>query len=271
MMISIIIPTYSPGEYLFECLKSIGDQTLDKEMFDVLIVLNGPKDPYFTLISDYIAKSEITISLYYSDEKGVSNARNMALENVHSDYITFIDDDDLISPVYLQRLLEYAHENSIVVSNFQAFDGELSNLQPDYLSDAYNKLRTYRRLTILNSRKFFSNVCGKLIPVALIGNVRFDKRINIGEDSVFIVEISKNVSSIRLAAQDSIYYRRMRPESASRRKIAPKELIGLTIYQIGKYISMGFRAPTKYSITLLILKIIASVKSTVITIASNYR
>ena len=47
MKISVIIPTYNPGFYIKDCLESLYAQTLDDKSFEVLIVLNGDKDPYF--------------------------------------------------------------------------------------------------------------------------------------------------------------------------------------------------------------------------------
>ncbi|MCY6324468.1 glycosyltransferase [Bacteroides fragilis] len=39
MKISVIIPTYNPGGYLFECLESVFKQTLNASEYEVLIIL----------------------------------------------------------------------------------------------------------------------------------------------------------------------------------------------------------------------------------------
>ena len=44
--ISVIIPTYRPQAWLFECLDALDRQTLPKERFEVIVALNGPADPY---------------------------------------------------------------------------------------------------------------------------------------------------------------------------------------------------------------------------------
>ena len=41
MKLSVIIPSYKPGDYLWECLDSLCNQSLDGKDFEVLIVLNG--------------------------------------------------------------------------------------------------------------------------------------------------------------------------------------------------------------------------------------
>lgn len=78
MKISIIIPTYKPDYYIWECLDSIKEQTLDKELFEVLIILNGEKEPYYNNILNYIRKNDLlNFKIVYTEKPGVSNARNI--------------------------------------------------------------------------------------------------------------------------------------------------------------------------------------------------
>lgn len=261
MKVSVVIPSYAPGEYLTECIESLEAQTLPKDMFEVLIVLNGPRDPYYDMIYNHLSKSKLSSNLIYTADKGISNARNIGLDKISSKYVAFIDDDDLISPEYLQALVEITDQQTIAISNFKTFKNEFKESTNDHLSDTYIKLKNHKQLTILNSRRFFSNVCGKMIPVSLIGTTKFDCKLKNGEDSVFIVEISKNISKIKLTADNAIYFRRLRQDSASRRKISSRDLFGVTIYEIGKYISMGIHKPQKYNILFLFFKILASLKS----------
>ena len=50
--ISIIIPTYAPGDLLWTCLDSLEQQTLGKESYEVCLVLNGDKEPYYANIKE---------------------------------------------------------------------------------------------------------------------------------------------------------------------------------------------------------------------------
>ena len=81
------------------------NQTLEKEKFEVIIVLNGPKEPFHSEITGLIS-SYPTIRLLYEEKSGVSNARNKGIEDSKGNFICFIDDDDMISPTYLESLLE---------------------------------------------------------------------------------------------------------------------------------------------------------------------
>ena len=54
MKISVIIPTYKPKEYIWECLDSLKSQTFDKKEFEIILILNGCKEPYYSEIDKYI-------------------------------------------------------------------------------------------------------------------------------------------------------------------------------------------------------------------------
>ena len=41
MEISVIIPTYKPGEYISDCLRSLEEQDFPVSDYEVIIVLNG--------------------------------------------------------------------------------------------------------------------------------------------------------------------------------------------------------------------------------------
>ena len=99
MRISVIIPSYRPEEYLYECLEAIINQTLNQNEFETLVVLNGCKEPYFEQIQKYINVHSSNIRLIQTDVPGVSNARNIGIEAAKGEYLTFVD--DIVSPVYL--------------------------------------------------------------------------------------------------------------------------------------------------------------------------
>ena len=82
MKISVIIPTYKPQAYLWECLDSLVAQTFSKEDFEVVLVLNGCTEPWKSQIQEYIdAKMKgMNVKFIHTEQGGVSNARNMGLD-----------------------------------------------------------------------------------------------------------------------------------------------------------------------------------------------
>ena len=118
MKSTIIIPTYQPGEYIYECLGSITKQTLPAADFETIIILNGPKEPYYTQIKEYVDKYDShNFTFIYTNVPGVSNARNVGLDNAKGEYITFVDDDDIISSEYLEELLAVSSPTCVGVDH----------------------------------------------------------------------------------------------------------------------------------------------------------
>lgn len=218
-MISVIIPTYRPQAYIWECLLSLATQTLPKNLYEIIIVLNGCNEPFHSQIQQYIIDylSAHQVQLIQTDTGGVSNARNLGLDAAKGDYITFIDDDDYISPTYLEELYTLADENTIVLAYPYAFNDGKPNIQLPYrITNAYDYCIKFNSQTIASkARKFFSGPWMKLIPVSCIQDRRFDTRFRNGEDSLFMFLISDKFKILTFTSKNAIYYRRYRMGSAS--------------------------------------------------------
>lgn len=255
--ISIIIPTYKPDYYIWECLDSIKNQSLDRVFFEVLIILNGDKEPYFTEIKNYIKKNELdNFKLIYSKEKGVSNARNIGIEMSQGDYIAFVDDDDYINKNYLYALFRNINKEKITLANYINFD---ENKKSKFLKKYCGQSKK-----LFKFRKHFSIVWGKLIPRWVIRDIRFNTKYKNGEDSLFMVAISKNIRFIEAINNEAIYYRRMRKNSANFKKKEKIYIIKNSYEQIKEYIS--FYHNNQYDKIFVFIRIIAIIKGMFVSV-----
>lgn len=214
ILISVIIPTYKPQEYIFQCLDSLTAQTFDNDKYEVIVILNGCCEPYYTEIDRYIKANSRNIILIHTGSGGVSNARNIGLDAARGKYIAFIDDDDYISPSYLESLYEKANDSTIVMSDVFVFkDG--SDLRIDSrMSEVYNELSHHGRQDYIKARRLFFSVWMKLIPASIIRERRFDTKFSVGEDCLFLFLISDRMGHVDFASKDAVYYRRLRQDSA---------------------------------------------------------
>lgn len=72
MKISVIVPTYKPQAYLWECLDSIYNQTFPNSDYELLLILNGCNEPHNTQIMEWISKHpDLIIQYFQIDEGGV--------------------------------------------------------------------------------------------------------------------------------------------------------------------------------------------------------
>lgn len=112
-MISIIVPVYNVEKYIDGCINSILKQTLDD--YELILVNDGSTDNSGNKCVEW-SKKDNRIKVIHQDNQGLSEARNSGLKIASGDYITFIDSDDTIAPVYLETLY----------NNAQKYDAEVS-------------------------------------------------------------------------------------------------------------------------------------------------
>jgi len=225
MKISVIIPTYKPKAYLYDCLRSLCQQTLSPQEWEVLLVLNGEHDPYRSNIETYIAEQMqgINIHLLYSEIPGVSNARNLGLDQACGEYITFIDDDDLISPSYLEELLAISSPAIVGLSNSIAFDEQSAHI-PSPFEQEYQRCHDKGLQPFYSPKKLFSVVYLKLIHKDIIANRRFDVRFANAEDSLYMFLISDRMNQVAFTSENAIYFRRIRSNGAHITKSSYKHI-----------------------------------------------
>lgn len=258
--VSIIIPTYKPGKYLSECLDSLLRQDFDSRRIEIIVVLNGCSEPYLTDITSYIKASGSTaIKLIHTEESGVSNARNIGLSYATGNKVCFIDDDDWVSPNYISQLAGKCDDDfTIVEANVKAYDEITGNISDDYLTRAFEANNVDKQTSLFKARSFLSSSCCKIIPRSIIGERRFDCRFRLGEDSLFMATVSNKIKTIRTTTPDAIYYRRVRPTSASRKGISRKDTFINSLRLSATYIKVFSHYPTQYNLLLFLSRIVAT-------------
>ena len=263
MNISVVIPTYKPQEYIFECIESLHSQTFDKTQFEILIVLNGCNQPFYSVIENYmLGKNTLwNYKLIQTDKGGVSNARNIGLKSAIGEYVCFLDDDDVISKNYLEDLYKNSSPNTIALSNAMSFTDTIGDTQSYYISNAYNALMNVEKLSINKARSFFSGPVYKLIHRSILEGVLFNEKFTNGEDSLFMFEISKRISSVRLCSPETIYYRRIRNNSATTRKRCLGERVINSLKLSVEYSKIYFRDPLQYNFWFYLTRMLATIKN----------
>src|SRR5690606_9307165 len=192
----------------------------------------------------------------YTEEKGVSNARNLGVKKTSNPYIFFLDDDDLLTVNYLEKLLLLAEPDSVIVSNVLGFRDNIENLNQDYL--CFEK--KFQSSNLVKYRKYLSNSCCKLIPRKIISDTQFDRDLFKGEDALFMFSLSHRISKIISTEPDVVYFRRIRPFSASRKKYSIPKEIKIGLQQQYRYSLVYIQNFKEYNFLLYISRILAVFK-----------
>lgn len=264
MKVSVIIPTYKPGDYFTDCLRSLGAQSLDHSDFEVIIVINGCGEPWLSQVKSLVAQylPDISTNIIHTETPGVSNARNIGIDAAKSRYITFIDDDDYISETYLQRLAEKEAPETVVFSNSISFLDSDNSFDENYVyRRAYYNVKDSENTTHLRIRRLLNSPCMKLFARECIGDSRFNCNFKLGEDSLLMFEISRNIKNVAFASDDAVYYRRVRENSASTAKRSAGKRIGHQMALLLAFSKSYFRSPFRYNLPFYLSRIVAVTKN----------
>ncbi len=128
--ITIIIPTYNRPEMLERSLLSI--KTQNKEIIEVVVCDDGSSNNNIKKNIEITKKlkKELGIEIKYLKNqriKGVSGARNFAIENSNGKWLFFLDDDDEFTENYIDYVINYLKQNgnidllwsNVIISRFQ--------------------------------------------------------------------------------------------------------------------------------------------------------
>lgn len=215
-LISIVIPIYNAEKYLEECLNSIKNQTYKN--FEVIMVNDGSKDNSETICKSFL-KSDSRFRYFTKENGGVSSARNVGLDNVEGDYITFIDSDDWVDENHLEILIDGIIKNNceVAISSYMRFintrETYLINIysnQEKYLLN-YGKMNREKFLTelpkLISINNSFNCAVSKLFSRRLVEDIRFDSNIIYAEDLDFYFKLYLKANNFIFINAETYIYR----------------------------------------------------------------
>lgn len=112
-LISVIVPCYNVEEYLPKCIESILSQTYDN--LEILLVDDGSPDNSGRICDEYAIRDS-RIRVIHKENEGLSDARNVALDVMKGEYVTFIDSDDYVADDYVEILYRLIAEHGVQMS-----------------------------------------------------------------------------------------------------------------------------------------------------------
>lgn len=113
-LISIIVPVYNAEKYLSNCLDSIINQRYKN--LEIILVNDCSKDDSLKICRLYEKKDKRIIVIDNKKNMGQAASRNIGLRRSTGDYITFVDNDDIIKKEMYETLLTDAIKNNCQVS-----------------------------------------------------------------------------------------------------------------------------------------------------------
>ncbi|MFQ5964300.1 MAG: glycosyltransferase [Candidatus Scalinduaceae bacterium] len=91
-LISVIVCTHNRANLLKQCLKTLVDQTLISELYEVLIIDNNSSDNTREVVNKFTKEHSHFIYLMET-KQGLSHARNRGFQAAKAGYVAYTDDD----------------------------------------------------------------------------------------------------------------------------------------------------------------------------------
>lgn len=244
--ISVIVPVYNVAPYLKRCIDSILKQTHTD--FELLLINDGSTDGSVSICQEYVEKDS-RIHLYHQSNKGVSAARNLGIDKANGNYITFIDSDDFVEDIYLEKLYKALRDNGSDISavNFSSFNEERQSFlffitSENYFEKNYNRQEWLDQENMARHNLYMAFTFSplKLFKKELFEGIRFPLG-RLREDDATIYKLYLKADQITFV-NAGLYYYSQRQDGLSRTRMLDDiaSMISNAEERIALLASMGF-------------------------------
>lgn len=203
-LISVIVPVYNVEDYIGDCINSLQNQSYKN--IEILLVDDGSSDKSLEICYEF-AKEDERIRVFSKPNGGQGSARNLGLDKIRGEYVSFIDSDDLIGSDFIEKIYAILSQNSVKM----AMSAYASFREKDEISNAKSQKTSIK---ILNDKEIFSEIFSgneyfgtavwrNLYHKSIFENLRFPEG-QIYEDVAIAFEIFD--SAKRVAISDEVLY-----------------------------------------------------------------
>ena len=192
--LQIVVPIYNSEEYLEQCLDSLINQETSYS-YIIVLINDGSTDNSYEIIKKYINNPKVR--LINQENKGHSGARNAGIKLIEAKYISFVDSDDFVSPLFVEQMVNNAlcHDADIVQCRMFSF----SNKHPKVKNNKY-------KISKIDQENISGITCCKVYKSDIFSNLVFPDGFWF-EDSIYLLSIalSKKMNCYNLSSQLYFY------------------------------------------------------------------
>lgn len=178
-LISVIICTHNPKlEYIKKTLQALREQTLSKDLWELLLIDNASKSPLVEKINlEWHPKSRYI----KEDILGLTPARIRGIEESKANILVFVDDDNVLHPDYLEAALQVSRDKPFV----GAWGGQIFpefEEPPQPWTKAYWKFLAIRQFEQDRWSNFETMTCGaglcvqRAVAQQYVDSIKLDRR-----------------------------------------------------------------------------------------------
>ena len=188
--VDIVLPYYNSGEFFSETIDSILNQTFKN--WKLIIVDDNSNLSNTEILKKHSNNPKIKI-IWLKKNKGAGFCRNIAMRYSKSDYIAFIDSDDIWYEDKLLKQLTYMIENNFefTYTNYLPFKNKKKDFKKHYYMSEVIPPKKFNFETYIKNTSIGTSTM--IIKNSLAGNTKFLKT-KICEDYFFKCKILNKIN-----------------------------------------------------------------------------
>ncbi|WP_374931958.1 glycosyltransferase family 2 protein [Neobacillus driksii] len=211
--VSVIIPVYNCEKYLSNCLDSIIAQTYTN--LEIIIVNDGSMDGSELIINKY-KEAHKEIKYFYQENRGPSEARNIAITNATGEYLVFIDSDDTVEKNYIESLYNkiVSSGSDLVCCGYKDISRFGLVNHSDFIFENTIPLHSFIEMVCNGTGGvLWSKIFKK--EIIKMYNLQMDKNLFMSEDLIFVLRYATHCKSFAAIKEYSYNYNRLNDSSIS--------------------------------------------------------
>lgn len=198
-LVSIIIPVYKVEQYLQNCLNSVLVQSYTN--WELILVDDGSPDRCGSICDEY-AQKDNRIKVVHKENGGSSSARNVGLDVMTGEFVSFLDSDDFWHPDYLKILMGYFNIEDVDIAQCDFVRGEETIFPASSQKESY---LVYNNYSIFTSEAAKIIMWGKVYRAKIFKGIRMPEGL-INEDDWTTWKLYYQAKKITVTNRPLYYY-----------------------------------------------------------------
>ncbi|MCL2074766.1 MAG: glycosyltransferase family 2 protein [Marinilabiliaceae bacterium] len=210
-LLTVIVPCYNVENYIDKSVVSIVNQTYTN--LEILLINDGSTDNTGTICEAWRERDK-RIKVIHKQNEGLAYARKTGIENISSEFVTFLDSDDWIDiEMYSELMSALMSTDSDIaqcgVCEVSEDDGRIVSYCNESKKGKLEIFDTTESvLLILEDARWRSYMGNKIFKTHLFNNIEFPKGRGFGEDFISHDLFHKVRQSVYLHKDYYFYFKR---------------------------------------------------------------
>lgn len=206
--VSVIVPVYNVEKYIDKCMESLLNQTYKN--IEIILINDGSTDNSGDICDKY-RSLDSRVMVFHKENGGVSSARNIGLDKVTGEYVTFVDPDDWVELYTVEHIVsDFLNNDTDAV--FYGYDEILDDYvithSPDKTGIGDTREAIYQMMIGIG-KGYYTIIANKAFKTEIFKSdvdkyLYFNKDVYVGEDGLWLTQMIKRCKTVFF--DNRVYY-----------------------------------------------------------------